>query len=291
MEFRFFFGPEKKPFWLLDNGVVESGSTIPFHGIISRGLLNSFINNELDHQLWYKYAPFINTNAIPENGLSDEFQTVQKLVAACGFLTFGQSALCVKKYIENYCKTKKAKDAQMDCWNIKEGHTSSVWKVTINSKITTETFAVNVARDREAGIELEKSSRKLKAVGEQTPKINMASVYDIQAIQDTKLPGEVVVTRNEWIDNAYEIHARTNKQTGMEELLMVERFLTSGNDPTHITSVLGRIFSAEEVQKIETGLNNFLTQAATCLPDKPEININDGDIVWNGENAVVVALT
>ena len=271
--------------------MVELDSTMPFHGIISRGILNRFINDNIDIQLWYKYAHYLGRKTNTENSFPDEFIQIQNTAESCGFLGFGQSAFCVKIYVEKYCRNKRVKEAQVDCWNIKEGQTSSVWKVTIKTKNTVETFIVNVARDIDAGFELKESSIKLKTIGEQIPDINIARVIDIQVINDDMLPGEVVVTRNEWIENAYEIHSRANKQEGKEELLIVERFLTSENNPAHIVSVLGRVLSTEEVQIIETDLNNFLTQATTCLPLTPEISINDGDVVWNGEKAIVVAIS
>jgi hypothetical protein len=287
---RFFFGPERTPF-ALDQGMVEPSSAMPFHGIISRGLLNNFIANDWSIQLWYYYSPYLGIHEIARANLPDEVQKIQNLVQKCEVLSFGQSAWCAKIYVENYCQGNGVGNAQVDYWNIKEGHTSSVWKVTIAAKNTEETFIVNVARDREAGIELNKSSLKLKTIAQQVPQLNMAQINDIQIIQNRILPGEVVVTRNEWVENAYEIHTRVNKQTGKEDLLMVERFLTDQNNPANIISVVGRVFSNEETQKIEDDLDNFLTQAETCTSDKTEVNIDDGDVVWNGEKAIVVAIS
>ena len=287
----FFFGPERIPFRLLNDGMVELDSTMPFHGIISRGILNRFISDNIDIQLWYKYAYHLGRKTNTENSLPFDFMQIQKTADSCGFLDFGQSALCVKSYAEKYSRSKNQKEAHIDCWNIKEGQTSSVWKVTINAKNNAETFILNVARDIDAGSELKESSIKLKTIGDQIPDINIARVFDIRVINDEMLPGEVVVTRNEWIENACEIHSRTKREGGKEELLMVERFLTSENNPAQIVSVFGRVFSTEEIQKIETDLNKFLTQATTCLTYTPEISINDGDVVWNGEKAIVVALS
>lgn len=179
----------------------------------------------------------------------------------------------------------------MECWNIKEGHTSSVWKVSIYGDNINETFIVNVARDREAGMELQKSSLKLKAVKEQSPDINSASVFDIRTIHNKLLPSGIVVTRNEWIENAFEVHLRTNKQEGREELLMVERFLMDVRNPAKIISVLGRTFSNEETNRIKSDLREFLLNASEYLHDEVAVNINDGDLVWNGDKAIVVAIS
>src|SRR5699024_9640843 len=125
----------------------------------------------------------------------------------CAVLSFAESAVAAKKYAQNYCREKGRKNAHIELWNVKEGHTSSVWKLTISTEKESEVFAVNVAKDREAGRELRESSIKLRRITDEIPGINCAKVYDIAAIKDKMLPVPVVVTRNEWIDNACEIHS------------------------------------------------------------------------------------
>jgi hypothetical protein len=216
---------------------------------------------------------------------------IQNLIRQHGVLSFSQSAVCAKEYGAIYCRSKKEKITLMECWNIKEGHTSSVWKISIYGDNISETFIVNVARDREAGMELQESSLKLKAVKEQSPDINSVSVFDISTLHNKLLPGGVVVTRNEWIENAFEVHLRTNKQEGSEELLMVDRFLMDERNPAKIISILGRIFSSVEANKIKSDLQDFLLNASEYLHDEVAVNINDGDLVWNGERAIVVAIS
>jgi len=271
--------------------MVGAVTTMPFHGIISKGLLNKLRENNIPNEVWLNNAHLLEKDLNSDLNLQD-LLTLKEYAADCKVLSFSQSATCVKRYMEKYIDGLKANNIiQCEIWNIKEGHASSVWKVTIVSIEKIEHFAVNIARDDEGGISLMESSEKLKIIGSQFPKINLAKVLDIYVLQDISLPSQVVITKNEWIDNSYEVHSRKNKQTGEEELLMVERFLTSENNPTYITSVLGRIFTTEEVKKIQNKINIFLTKAAACLPEKPEININDGDVVWNGRKAIVVAIS
>ena len=272
--------------------MVGAGTTIPFHGIISRGLLNKLRENNVPNEVWHNNAHFIEREDLNCDSNMQDLLMLKEYAADCKVLSFSQSVTCVKLYMEKYFDVLKSNNiVQCEIWNIKEGHESSVWKVTIVSTEKNELFAVNVARDDEAGISLKESSEKLKIIGSQLPKINLAKVLDIYVLQDISLPSQVVITKNEWIDNSYEIHSRKNKQTGGDELLIVERFLTSENNPAHITSVLGRIFTTEEVKKTQKEINIFLTKAAACLPEKPEIKINDGDVVWNGEKAIVVAIS
>lgn len=282
MQVHFFYGPDKLPFSLDDEQRISSDAPIPFHGIISRGLLNKFIADNLSADLWYQNAHWL---------FDDEADPVIAAHARdCGVLSFGQSAFCARAYSLHYCAQQNIEDADIEIWNVKEGHTSSVWRIFISSGKTTECFALNVARDQDAGIELRESSEKLRIIGEASPGINLAKVQDIHVLHHPTLPGEIVVTRNEWVENSFEIHARTNKHSGRRELLMVERFLAGTDNPSHVHSVAGRLFSSGEIRKIETDLQEFL-DAAKELPGTTQINVADGDLVWNGEKAIVVAIS
>lgn len=290
MEFTFFFGADKTPFALYKNGVVQASLSTPFHGIISLGMLNKMRENNVKAELWHNHAHFLEDKSLGHNINTKDLLMLKKYATECKMLSFGMSSASVKLYLEKHF-AKDHNITKCEIWNIKEGHISSVWKVAVSSRKKTKLFAINVARDNKAGIALKTSSEKIKAICNRYPEINLAKVFDIYTLQDKLLPGKVVITRNEWIDNSYEIHSRKNKHTQKDELLMVERFLTSENRPCHITSILGRIFTPKEVQKIQNDINTFLTKAATCLPQKPEININNGDVVWDGEKAIVVAIS
>jgi hypothetical protein len=286
--FLLFFGPKKLPFKLDENGMVENASTMPFHGIISRGLLEEVKAGKINGELWYRNAPFIGQiNAEKDNSLVEFHSIIKK----CKVLSFGQSALTARKYLEQHYQSEgKDDDLEIEIWNIKEGHTSSVWKIEVNQTTGKETFIINVARDIEASKELKETSERLKILSTTFPDLNIAKVLDISSVKDELLPFEVTVTRNEWIDNSFEIHKR-NMSAGSEELLLVERFITSPENPSKITSVVGRIFSQQESEEINNDINKFLTTAATCQVEKPSLNINEGDVVWDGEKAIIVAVS
>lgn len=293
MELAFFYGPDKIPFRLKEKGMVESDSAIPFHGIISRGLLAKFIKEGLTNQTWYKYSHLIGQTAL-ENQEPDLIQ-LQEYARECGVLSFGHSTTCVKLFIENYCNDLITEDnAQCEIWNIKEGHTSSVWKISIfDSNSKEHHFIINVARDYEAGIELKTTSEQMIAIAEHCPNTNMAKVYEIQKIllnyNDNLF--EVIVTRNEWIKDSYEIHTVKDTLNEKEKYLLVERFLTKEDTPSQITSIYGRRFSEEESIKIKADIDFFLNNASSRLSPTPTLNINDGDVVWNGERAIVIAVS
>jgi hypothetical protein len=284
----FFFGRNKIPFELRGCRIAESES-IPFNGIISRGLLNKFIKYSLDIQIWQKYAHFLFKNG--DYPVSNEYNILKKLSQECKVLSFGQSALSAQTYAEYYCKSLKKTDCLIELWNIKEGHTSTVWKVTVKTPEFEDIFVVNVSRDLEAGVELKETSEKLMIIAGMYPDLNLAKVLDIYSLSENFLPSEVIITKNEWVDNSFEVHSRRNLRSKHEELIMVEQFLTHRNDPAFITSVIGRVFSQYESEKIFSQINHFLKMGAACLPGGLRVDINHGDVVWNGERAIVIAIS
>ena len=289
MEFLFYFGPEKKPFSLSKEGMIESHSVIPFHGIISRGLLQKFIEFNIDSSLWFSNAHRLFDKNIKK--LDSTLKMLREHSFKAKVLSFADSTKVVKQYLLEYCKENTKKSIEtIECWNIKEGHTSSVWKITLKGSLDSKSFVINVARDFEAGKELKKSSKKLQLVSKKIPLVNCAKVYEIRTIEYGKILTPVIVTRNEWIENSFEIHSRKNALTKKKEFLLVERFLTNTDKPSQITSVLGRMFSTKETHKIEKEIKDFLTNATKVLKKQIQININDGDVVWNGENAIIVAV-
>lgn len=283
----FFFGPDKIPFSVDQDGMVEANSIIPFHGIISRGLLNSFVKAQMDVRLWHKYAHVLFDNR--EN--DDDLKKIRLDAQRCNVLSFGKSALCAFEYVALLYAFEWDKITGVNLWNIKEGHTSSVWKTDVATPSGTTTFAINIARDDAAGLELKTCSEKMQQVGKFCPDINLAKVLDIRIFKPSFSSIEIVVTKNEWVQNAFEIHMRKKRNYGEGELLMVERFLTNSESPANITSVRGKIFHTKETRLIHSQINDFLNQAASCLSTVPSLEINDGDVVWNGEKAVIVAIS
>lgn len=290
MKIQFYFGPDKISFKLDEKGMIDQGSIIPYHGIISRGMLNKIVSENENADLWYQSAHILHEedSSVQNPGLD----ILRNEMLECKVLSFGQSAIAALKYVEQYLQSKEMDNySAIEIWNIKEGHTSSVWKISIESDNFKETFVLNVARDVEASKELHDTSNKLHLIKCAFPEINVANVSDITRVAHNLLPFEVTVTRNEWIDNSFEVHCIKNKITGEDELILVERFITDNRNPTKINSVFGRVFSDTETKKINEDINSFLMSAANCLSDKPSVNINEGDVVWNGEKAIVVAIS
>lgn len=296
MKYCFFFGPDKTPFEIENSGISEH-SAIPFHGIVSRGLLNTLIKEDPRGTLWHQYAHMLDEiiQLQSESVSIPELKRLSEYATANNVLTFRQSALCAKKYIEMFSNShENSNNLICELWNIKEGHTSSVWKCSFplnNGTQLFEEFVLNVARDATAGIELKESSIKMQEIAASCPGTNMARVLEIQSVSLDYNGSEieVIVTKNECVDNCFEIHKIYDDKSNQEHLLLVERFLINQNNPARITSIFGRRFTDIESNKIKNDIKYFINNIPSDF--KAEINIHEGDVVWDGKRAVVVAIS
>ncbi len=291
MDFNYYFGPDKTPFVFREDGLIDDASIKPFHGIISLGLRNKLIEKNMSNEVWHRNGHLLEKGDVDSSLKTQELLVLKEFASLCKVLSFSQSVSCIRLYLERHLEISALENiSYCDIWNIKEGHISSVWKINIVPNSEAETFILNVARDNVASEKLLISSGKMRVIGDKFPTLHLARVFDIDTLTDTLLPFPVVISRTEWIENSFEIHSRKSKASNTSELLLVERFLTDKDNPARITSVLGKLFTTNEVNQIENEITTFLTKAATCIPEKPEININNGDVVWDGSKAVVVAI-
>jgi hypothetical protein len=287
-----FFGPDKVPFVLGPQATVHCALATPFHGIVSRGLLQVVADRAGGADLWHRHAHRL----LDWPGDSEDLGVAALADAARQrrVLSFGQSALAACTYVERYRATR-LNDGMPLCevWNTKEGHTSSVWQVTVNrgSLADRHAFILNVARDSGAGDELEAASRKMQAIGAIAQGANMARVSDITTVRLDYFgkPIDVVVTRNELVADAYEIHSGRDRHTAADALVLVERFLTSDDRPARISSIRGRRLTPDDCRQIANDIDVFLSEAARHHIEA-SVDINDGDVVWDGRRATVVAI-
>ncbi len=288
--FAFFHGPDKIPISIGTNAVDNDRMPKPFHGIASRGLLKKLIAAPIENISWINCAHILDdeSETKEERLLALRLEARRSLV-----LTFQQSAQAAKNYVEA-CFTSLQNGAAQSCeiWNIKEGHTSSVWLITIHryDNAVPEKFIVNVARDHEAGLELMRTADTMQAIALHYPNLNMAKVTDVAAITIDYFGKSIVVpvTRNEFVRNGFEVHCGTHRVTRFPTYVLVERFMQSEGRPAEIRSIRGRTLNIDECKKLEFDIESFLAVASAYFP--VAIDINDGDIVWDGEKAVIVAI-
>ena len=287
-----FFGPDRVPFVLGPQATVHCARAIPFHGIVSRGLLQVLADRKGGAELWHRRAHRLFDE--PSGGEDLDAAALTAAARQCGVLSFGQSALAARTYVERYCATQ-LNDCVDTCemWNIKEGHTSSVWHVTVDpaSGADRHAFILNVARDSRAGDELEATSKKMQAISAIASGANVARVSDITTVRIDYFgqPIDVLVTRNELVADAYEVHSARDRHTGAKALVLVERFLTAGDRPATISSIRGRRLAPVDCQQIANDIDAFLSETARHHIEA-SVDVNDGDVVWNGRRATVVAI-
>ena len=260
--FTFRYGPDATPFVVDAHSIaVDDKGRRPFHGIVSRGLLVRAGEVEGALPRWSDHAHRLDVESAGKHDGHD--RAWSRAAAQCGLLSFAQSTACARVFAEQIAvELGFGTGAGIALWNVREGHTSSVWHVRIEGAAAA--LAVNVARDRIAGEELRRTSQVLKQIGDAWPDAN------------------IVVTRNEWIAEAYEIHRLPDGS-----LIVVDRFIADDDAPADIRRIRGRRLSADECAQVDRDMAAFLARGADHAV---ELDINEGDLVWDGGRAVVVAI-
>jgi hypothetical protein len=289
MQFSYFHGPDRVPIKFEGDAFLSTAGTIPFHGIISRGLRTRCEAEGLPSSVWHQYAYLLWENVTKLR--DSQFRQLQQFARECGVLSFTDSVFCARQYIERcYSAGRFQKTDCCELWYLKEGHTSSVWKVSVSSSHKSPPFVLNVARDQAASVELMDSSRKMQLASEQVPSVRIARVQDIQSLPvfPANTTGPVTVVRNEWIADAFEIHELASLDRSPDYIL-IDRFLTSKANQTLIVAVCGRRLTAHETAVVDHDMATFLQRTSPFF--RSCIEINEGDLVWDGHHATVVALS
>lgn len=241
----------------------------PFHGIAPLGLL-AWLNEQPDGPgLWLRCAAWIDTGGDETGDLEQDLAAVREAARRAGVLSFGQSAQAALNCAVQYAGDEY--DA-VCVWATKEGHVSSVWEVEFRAG---PRFVLNIARDSTAAsTALDRTSRILRDITVRT-EIGVAEVQDIAHLGGHD-HDPVTITRNQLVSPALEIHRIGS------EFVLVSDFLTDEGDPAWIRAIRGRRATAAQASAIDTACT-LLAQVGVA------IEINAGDLVWDGERPVLVA--
>jgi hypothetical protein len=288
MAMMLFHGPNKTPFFLAEDGVAVRDGPVPIHGIISTGLRDNFRASGLSASSWHQYGHLVGEAADCEAVVA-----LQQRARDCGVLSFGQSATCARLYVEAYYERVTAGvDTVCALWNTKEGHTSSVWVITISDQGLSyeDRFVLNVARDRQAGVALKRTADRMQAITRHHNDINMARVFDYGSVRVRSYGAsvDVLVTRNQWIAGD-EIHSFTGDGGAPPYYVAVESFLLASDEPTRIGALRGRRLTPGDQAKLECDLASFRRLAS--VDGAVQVNVHEGDVVWDGHMATVVAIS
>lgn len=291
-------GPAATPFVIGENGeVVDAEGRTPFHGIISRALLGHARREPDRLPPWAEFGHRLDSSA-NRNDVGGGLDFWRDAARACGVLRFGQSAAAARSYAERLAnapsaervlgiKLARGETPTIDLWNVKEGHTSSVWRARFTGEGGAAECAINVARDPEAARELRRTSLVLRLIARDWSKANLARVRQIANVTLPDLADPVLVTCNDWIANALELHLLPGAEDGDVAWIAVERFISSADAPAQICRILGRRLNEVEVTRVEANITEFLARGARF---RAQLDVNDGDLVWDGDHAVVVAI-
>jgi hypothetical protein len=232
------------------------------------------------------------------------------LARACGVLSFATSARVAEQFARAVLQNRLAAvletpgekapgngPLRVTLWNVKEGHTSSVWKVSLEGYNRRDTaFALNVARDAAANDELLRSADVLRIAGANAPEGSIARVLLVdQARIPTEEPERVlqaVVVAQEWIQDARELGYVTDRVTGEQHLFAIDRFLTDAESPGRIVSVAGQRITGAERDKVLLEIFQVILSAANWQEGRlrlPAFEMNQGDWVLQGSRPVLVA--
>ena len=210
MHIDWFFGPDGHGFVLDSEGQPQSSVATPFHGIVGLGLRDLLFREGVPPDAWVNNAHLIFDEQV-ERAVTAELAMLRAYADECEALSFGDSAVAVRTYLEERWGDLAAR---AEAWNVKEGHTSSVWNVMLDEQAEEpREFALNIGRDKAAGAgALAATSGRMREIKARCSDIKMAAVLDIRSVRLMRRRGtvDVVVTQNEWVGDSCEIHALGN---------------------------------------------------------------------------------
>jgi hypothetical protein len=295
-------GPDRVPIFAAGT---RSGYR-PFHGIISRGLLNALQAGDTQ-MAWALYNAWLDPALAGDPQAEGRVPSdLLELARSCRVLRFEESAFVADGFLRRHLDDvftslgvaySPDEVEKIELWNLKEGHTSSVWRVTVvpvggEAPIR---FALNVGRDAAAGEELLASAAILEDVDRRTSEIRIARVL-VKALVPIYEGDEsqVPVVAQEWIDDACELGFLKERHTQRRRLYAIERFVTAAGEPGRIVSVQGYRLKPDEHDRVVYEILTATLLSSVFDLDRDQVTIpcfeiNQGDWVWDGEHAQLVA--
>lgn len=254
---------------------------------------------------WNRVAPALETILPSIRAGGRPFGPLAAWIEAsvqAGVLTWQESAGACREFLTALAARRDLCDAcglppadrwtAAECWQVKEGHTSSVWGLLITARGAGPTpLCVNVARDAVASRELAGTSERLRELHARDPG-HVAAVHAIWQVESPAGAGALTVTVQEWVPGR-ELHVPAGDANGLLEIAWFLGPAPGGAGPQR---VLGRRLTAEEQDRVARQALAFLERHAVWSSDGstvevPAIEVNEGDAVWADGRFVVVAVS
>jgi len=294
MRFTLLYGPNRIP---IGQGLESESGCVPFHQVISRGLLQSAEDRGLAAEDWQAVAPFVDRALCGSGDTQDQLGVWFDLARQNLVLSYESSARCAMEFISGNSsqlyqqlagKTIEPGSIRLcELWGIKEGHTSSIWIVTLHLAQThpSARFVVNVARDMEAGEELTAMDTELSAL-HLRDHLSAVKVLGSGTVADE---WDVPVLATSWIPNGLELHVLPSGRA-----VAIDRFNPDPSDPRRVASVTVRS-DLDSDELWGAILRSWVALGNWSQPDGPvrlpRTEINEGDWVYSDGRAVLCGLT
>jgi len=325
-------GPQCDPLLLRGKDKVDTGNTpIPYFGIISRGLLNrlSEIKPQGHPNEWSTIAPwfefdhpwFLNKNLKTKtitfkDPIKRQLNNWFMAAKDCNFVSVQESAYLCKKFLlksltgknkvslSGICRYFGLKDGfsnnidTVNIWLVKEGFTSSVWRVEINSEVSNSqlVLCMNVARDIDASVELASTYQHLLSLYQKDP-LHIAQPFGIDFIRAYSWDKSVniAVTVHSWVEG-HEIHVKKYRDNNIAKFILVKWFLPENGNQGKQSQIVGRELTQLEHDHFWEKYLAFLAKHATIDRNEkkisvPRLELNEGDIIWNDKDLFVIAIS
>jgi hypothetical protein len=185
----------------------------------------------------------------------------------------------------------------MDFWSVREGHTSSVWRVALRCAGGAEVvLCLNVARDRESGRELVWTAQEMRRLHAIAP----GSVLGVLACetlvgQTAGGPAPIPVVAVPWLEGAQELQVVRDPPRDSGLFLIVDRFEARGSASPGRQFPLGQILDPDasealfrEQLALRVKLTRFEDDGAASTPF---FEMNEGDLVWRDGLVTAIAVS
>lgn len=225
-------------------------------------------------------------------------------------LTYGQGARAVQSCIAELIASRegwfqlgvvdvpRGRAQECETWSVREGHTTSVWRVELRGAgwPSPITFAVNLARDREAASELVATTAAMRRLAAADPQRIVAVLAERTAVVETA-GGRLVlpIVISPWLDGARELQVTRDFTDAAGRFLVVDRFVGDASELPAPHRARGQLLTPAASDGIWSESIAMRARAAELVGERlvlaPRFELNEGDLVWDNGAIRVIAVS
>jgi hypothetical protein len=273
-------GPRASPVW---KGPLDDPPPVgvhgPYHGIVPLAL-EPLARIGLDAQVWAELAPVLE-------GILDERRPgratghlslplvhgVAHAARAAGVRTYAQSLRTALDYTRTIADVETATDVEL--WSVKEGRSTSVWRVRIDEYV----IALNVARDDVAAGELTAMGREL---------IDLHALDPLGVVDVLDIAPDVLACA--WVDGR-ELHV-VDRGDGRGLFIAVEESASAATGRQLMLTGREGVPASDAIWA--SWLQALVRQSTVDERGRhyrPRVEANEGDLMLVNEQPVLIALS